>query len=195
MRRFQDPTFGCFFATDDSGGQDPNPAGQDPAGNPHPVTDPPPAPRTYTEEEAKALRDEAAARRRELRDVQAKLKDLEDATKSEAQRLQEKAERATALESEREALTARVEAAEAALAAEVEAQAKVLPKEMLELMPSGSAAEQLGWIRKARTAAEKLKPTGLPPAGGRNPAGGGNGKQEPSKEERQDHAAHVLSRF
>lgn len=64
-------------------GQDPTAEGQDPT----PETETPPEERTYTAAEVKALRDEAAAHRRKLRDAEARLKELDDAKLSEGEKL------------------------------------------------------------------------------------------------------------
>lgn len=180
---------------DEIPGQEPQPGGQVPDGQqPTQTPDVPPV-KTYGEDDMKSVRNEAASYRTKLRDAEKRLTELEDATKTETQRLQERAERLPQVEQERDALQQRAEAAEAALSEEVDRQKKSLPEEMRDLLPAGSAAEQLGWIAKARKTADKLRPPTLPPSGGRNPAGGGNGKTEPTEAERQAAQQHYASRF
>lgn len=195
--------FGCYFSPDDGGTGGGTGEGTGAAGDAGDVGggagngQEPPA-KTYSEDDVKGLRGEAASYRTKLRDAEKRLQELEDATKSEAQRLQEKAERADALETEVGTWKERAEKAEATIAEEVESRQKALPKEMLELLPpSLSPSEQLAWIRKASAAADKLKPAdkaALPPAGGRNPGGERNGGA-PTEEERRKHAQREALRF
>lgn len=129
-------------------------------------------------------------------ELEKRLKALEDAGKSEAERLAAKAQQADELAPKVEGLTAEVETLRAALLAEVDEQKKALPKEMLDLLPADtSAAEQLAWVRKAKAAAEKLKPSGngLPAAGGRN--GGTKMDTEPTEAERSAASRRYANRF
>jgi hypothetical protein len=105
--------------------------------------------------------------RNEAGQTKKRLKELEDASKSEAERLAEKAARADALEP-------KITRYEQALKDEIEARKAKLPPELAELVIAEDPAEQLALIRKAEAAAAKLAPAQntLPPAGGRNPAGG-----------------------
>lgn len=174
------------------GGQDPPPGGQ------APPAETPPEEKTYTAAEVAALRKEAAGYRTKAKDLEGRLQTLEDASKSETQRLQEKAEKADALLAERDALAAEREAMAASLAEVVESQKKALgelDKDLLALLPEGKPTEQLGWLTRAVETARKRKPANsLPPGGGRNP-GAGNGKTEPTEQERQQAAAHYAGRF
>ncbi len=177
------------------------PAGPPPAppAPPAPPPDPPPAPappgdgtpaETVTkadhERELDRYRGQVGDANKRAKELETRLKTLEDASKSDAEKLAERAKRADELEPELTAAKAALEAAEASLQAEVDEQKKALPKEMLELLPAEAAlSEQLGWIRKARAAAEKLKPgSGLPPSGGR-PGAGAKPNDEPTDAERQ----------
>jgi hypothetical protein len=141
---------------------------------PEPATDPNPAPPEETIPKSEHQR-ELDRLRNELGQFKRRTRELEDASKSEAEKLAERAKLADTLEPE-------VTALRAALSAEVDEQQKHLPKEMLDLMPGGSPSEQLAWIRKARQAAEKLKPAGaLPTAGGRNPGNAADGASDAAR--------------
>jgi chromosome segregation ATPase len=106
--------------------------------------------------------------------LEKRLQELEDAQKTETQRLAEKAARADELTPALEATKAELDTLRAALEAEAEAQAKLLPRHEQKLyaaLPECSAAQRLEWIRTARAeAAEREKAGGLPPSGTRNPA-------------------------
>ncbi len=140
-------------------------------------------------------RNEVGQAAKRAKELEARLKQLEEANQTEAERLAAQAKRAEDLEPEVERLKAQLEAQTTALLAEVDAQKKALPKEMIDLLPAeASPAEQLAWVAKARAAAEKLKPApGLAPAGGRQ--GGGRPTDEPNEAERAFHARHMASRF
>lgn len=134
--------------------------GQPPAGNPPAGT----AQETVSKAEHQRELDRY---RNEMGQLKKQLQEMTDSQKSDAEKLAEKAKRADELEPE-------VKTLREALAAEVDARKKTLPEELASLLPEGSAAQQLEWIRKATAAAEKLGKgnPALPPAGGRNPATG-----------------------
>jgi len=112
--------------------------------------------KVFTEDYVKRLRAENA-------NYRTKLSALEEASKTEAQRLTEKA----ALADE---LSPKVERYQAAISSQVEEMKSALSPEMAALMPEGDPVAQLDWLKKAA----KVKPAGdLPAAGTRNPAGGG----------------------
>lgn len=131
------------------------------------------APETVSREEHQReldrYRNEVGQANKRLAELEKLIADRDEATKSEAEKLAAKAAKAEQLEPE-------VAALRAALTEEVEAQKGALPEAMQGLLPSGSPAEQLAWIRKAKEAAAKITPAGsqstLPDASGRNPAGG-----------------------
>lgn len=188
---------GVYCSGDEGGGGAP-PAPADPGTAP-PATNPEPTEAEKAEAARKAeidrYRNEAGQTAKKLREAEARLKQLEDEKLSETERLQKAAEQVPTLEQERNGWKERAEAAEAELASEVEVRKKALPSELAILLPAGTPAQQLAWLRTAEASAAKLKPaTGLPPGGGRNP-GAGHGKTEPSEQERQIAAAHYASRF
>jgi hypothetical protein len=152
---------------------DPNaPPAADPAA-PAPQQAPKDEPKTvdrdYHQREMDRVRNQFGQEKRLREEAEAKLTQIEEASKTELQRLTEKAQKYDAAEPELKELRT-------AIAAEVEAQKAKLPKELAELLPAGSPQSQLDWIRKASVAASTLKPgqqqQQLPQSGGRNPAGG-----------------------
>jgi hypothetical protein len=123
----------------------------------------------YPESEVKKLRQEAAGYR-------TKLKEIEDANKTEAEKLAERAKRADELEPENAALRASVSAL-------VDDLKKDLPAQILNLLPEGTPATQLDWLRKAKTAATELKGSAeLPNSGGRNPGAAGEAGKKVAEE-------------
>jgi hypothetical protein len=119
------------------------------------------------DKELDKYRNQVGQTKKQLDEALARLKQLEDAGKTEAEKLAEKAKAA-------EVLQPRVERLEAAVKTQLDTLKAALPAEVLALMPEGDVADQLLWTQKAVAAAAKLagNGNGLPPAGGRNPAGG-----------------------
>lgn len=128
-----------------------------------------PAEKTYPESVIKEFRANEARQR-------LRIKELEDANKSEAEKLAERAKQADALEPEVTALRESV----AAMVTDLKAS---LPKELQDLLPEGSPAAQLDWLRKAQKSAATLAPQNvLPNTGGRNPGSAGEAGQRQTEE-------------
>lgn len=182
-------------------------------GTPPPAPNPDPNGGTGGETEAERLkaehnreldryRNEIGQERKRATELEKRLQQLEDANKTEQERLQARAEKATELEQQVATWQSRAEAAEQLIADEVTACSKdleKLDKEMLGLLPEGTPLAQFAWLRRAvakaqKDAADREKRSGLPPAGGRNP-GAGNGKQEPTEEQRAQHRQQLATRF
>jgi hypothetical protein len=176
--------------------QETTPAGQDPAGAPNTES-----PRTYTAEEIKAVRDEAAAHRVKAReaekragDVERRLKEIEDARKPELERLTESAGRVPVLEEK----VARYEGVFAKVNEQTRKLLEGLDKSYLAVIPAGldpdkefeSLRNAVIEIQKkeAKKPAEETPPekpkSSLPPQGGRNPSTAMSADGEPTKEDR-----------
>jgi len=140
-----------------------------------------PAPQqTEHERELDRLRNQAGQERRAREAAETELNTLRNASKTELEKLQEKAAKADQLEADNKRY-------QATLTAEVEARKATLPEAMRDLLPAGTPDQQLDWIRKATEAAGKLAPAQqqqqLPAAGNRNPAGGGQSAEAIKKDQ------------
>lgn len=158
--------------------------------------------RTLTQAEVDQIVKERLAEDRKRREKQAE----EEAAKARGEWEKLASERERELgeaTTERDGLKQEVESLRSALAEVVTEQKKrlkALDEDLLPLMPEGNPVAQLQWLTRAVAKAEKdqgdrQKRGALPPSGGRNPAGGGNGKTEPTEAERQQAARHYASRF
>jgi len=122
------------------------------------------------------LRNQAGQEKKARETAEARLAEIENASKTELQKLQERAAKADQLEADNKRF-------QTVLTAEVDARKSELPEALRDLLPAGTPDQQLDWIRKASGAAAKLAPAGqqqqqqLPAAGGRNPAGGAAGSE------------------
>jgi hypothetical protein len=151
------------------------------------ATGEPAAEKTFPETYVKQLRSEAQQRRQEADTLKARVEELENASKTELERLQTKAAKLDQVEPELKTLQATV----TALVADLKA---ALPTELQELLPEGTPAAQLEWLRKAQKTAETLskgdgKGEGdgaadpkLPGSGNRNPGAAGEGGAKAAQE-------------
>lgn len=148
------------------------------------------------ERELDRYRNQIGQANKQLEELKAELNQLREAGKSEQQKLQEKADRAAALEEQAAKLQQEIEARDKALADEAEARLEKLPEEIRALLLEDlTPAKKLEWIRIAESSADRLKPANnLPPAGQRNPPSG----QEPrgvTDEERAANLRKTAARF